>query len=211
MTKEDGATISGLVNNETATVKGTGSITNVGTETNTYKINWGTAEAKNYEVKTEDLGTLEVTAKAINPDPEDEKNTMTIDDPKDKVYNGLDQKWEPEVKDGEKKLVKGTDYEVNYSEDVKNVGTVTVTITGKGNYTGEVVKSYKITKAPLAVKTLGASKVYDGTALTKEDGATISGLVNNETATVKGTGSITNVGTETNTYKINWGTAEEEL
>ncbi len=103
-------------------------------------------------MKTEDLGTLEVTAKAINPDPEDEKNTMTIDDPKDKVYNGLDQKWEPEVKDGEKKLVKGTDYEVNYSEDVKNVGTVTVTITGKGNYTGEVVKSYKITKAPLAVK-----------------------------------------------------------
>ena len=39
------------------------------------------------------------------------------------------------VKDGTKTLVNGTDYTVKYSNNV-NVGTATVTVTGKGNYTG---------------------------------------------------------------------------
>ena len=40
------------------------------------------------------------------------------------------------VKDGETTLTPGTDYEVAYSNNV-NAGTATVTITGKGNYSGE--------------------------------------------------------------------------
>ena len=54
------AQITGLVNGETATVTATGSITEVGTATNAYSINWGTANASNYTI-TEDLGTLKVT------------------------------------------------------------------------------------------------------------------------------------------------------
>ena len=54
------ASITGLINGETATVTATGSITEVGTATNTYSINWGTANASNYTI-TENLGTLTVT------------------------------------------------------------------------------------------------------------------------------------------------------
>lgn len=37
----------------------------------------------------------------------------------------------------------GTDYTVSYSNNTK-VGTAKVTITGKGNYTGSVSKTYSI-------------------------------------------------------------------
>lgn len=53
---------------------------------------------------------------------------------------------EPEVKvkDGDKVLVKGTDYEVEYSNNVEP-GTATVTVNGIGNYKGLVEKTFTIT------------------------------------------------------------------
>ena len=50
------------------------------------------------------------------------------------------------VKDGSKVLTKGTDYTVTYSNNV-NVGTATVTITGKGDYTGSAKKTFTIKEA----------------------------------------------------------------
>jgi len=44
-------------------------------------------------------------------------------------------------------LKAGTDYTVKYGPNL-NVGSGTVTITGKGNYTGTVKKTFKITAAP---------------------------------------------------------------
>ena len=41
-------------------------------------------------------------------------------------------------------LVKDTDYTIAYSDNV-NIGTATVTVTGKGNYAGTVEKTFKIT------------------------------------------------------------------
>lgn len=50
------------------------------------------------------------------------------------------------VTDKSKKTLKaGTDYTVKYSSGRKNVGTYKVTIKGKGNYTGTVTRSFKIT------------------------------------------------------------------
>ena len=49
------------------------------------------------------------------------------------------------VKDGTKTLVNGTDYTVKYSNNV-NVGTATVTVTGKGNYTGSKSTNFVISK-----------------------------------------------------------------
>lgn len=43
-------------------------------------------------------------------------------------------------------LFKNTDYTVSYSNN-KNVGTGTITIKGKGNYTGTIERTFKITKA----------------------------------------------------------------
>ena len=62
-------------------------------------------------------------------------------------------------------------------------------------------------KAILTVQTEGATKPYDGTPLTNP-AASISGLVNGETATVTATGSQTEVGSSVNTYEITWGTAK---
>lgn len=65
-----------------------------------------------------------------------------------------------------------------------------------------------ILPATLTVTTHGASKPYDGTALTAS--GEISGFVNGETASFATTGSQTLVGTSVNSYAIAWdGTAKE--
>ena len=65
-----------------------------------------------------------------------------------------------------------------------------------------------IDPATLTVTTRGASKPYDGTALTAP--GEISGFVNGETASFAATGSQTLVGASANSYAIAWdGTAKE--
>lgn len=65
-----------------------------------------------------------------------------------------------------------------------------------------------IDPATLTVTTHGASKPYDGTALTAS--GEISGFANGETASFATTGSQTLVGTSANSYAITWdGTAKE--
>lgn len=52
------------------------------------------------------------------------------------------------VTDGEKTLSEGTDYTVTYSDNT-NIGTGKVTVTFKGNYSGDVVKEFTINPAPI--------------------------------------------------------------
>ena len=61
----------------------------------------------------------------------------------DQPYTGSAITPDPEVKDGATKLVKDTDYTVSSSS--KYVGTATLTITGKGNYTGTKDANFAIT------------------------------------------------------------------
>ena len=133
-----------------------------------------------------------------------------VDSPVDVAYNGADQTWIPTVTDAEGKvLTEGTDYEVSYSTDDRTnvTGTITVTITGMGDYAGTVTRTYQITPVRVAVNTQSASKVYDGTPLTAP--GEIVTLVNGETATVN-TSSITEVGSIANDYEIVWnGTAKQ--
>ena len=199
-------TISGFVNKETATFTTTGSQTEVGNSKNTYSIKWnGTAKSTNYQI-SEAVGTLTVTQQSIDPeDPENNYNGVTINKPSNKVYDGKEHKWSPAVTDKEgKALVEGTDYEVTYStSDFRNVtGTITVTITGIGNYTGKVTRTYEITPKAYTVTTESANKVYDGTALTA--GGKIEGIVDGENVEFKVTGSQTNKGTSKNTYSLKW-------
>ena len=205
-------TISGFVNNETATFTTTGSQTEVGNSKNTYSIKWnGTAKSTNYQI-SEAVGTLTVTQQSIDPeDPENNYNGVTINKPSNSVYDGKEHKWSPAVADKEgNALVEGTDYEVAYStSDFRNVtGTITVTITGVGNYTGKVTRTYEITPKAYTVTTDSANKVYDGTALTA--GGKIEGIVDGENVEFKVTGSQTNKGTSKNTYSLKWnGSATE--
>ncbi len=191
--------IEGLVNGETATVKASGSQTEVGTSNNTYEgIEWGTAKESNYAITSTNEGILNVTPKSIA----DKEHGMNVGTPDNVTYNGLEQAQKPEVKDGNTTLVEGKDYDLSYSNNVTDAGTVTVTVTGKGNYAGSVDRTYLILPAQLKVTTPTTSKVYDGTALTAE--GSIDGFVNNETADFTTTGSQTAVGSSTNTYAINW-------
>ena len=194
-----GGVIEGLVGGETATAQTEGSQTEVGSSVNTAKesIEWGAATNKdNYYIQSLTDGKLTVTAKSITA------SDITVGALPDVVYSGTEQAQKPEVKDGDTALVEGTDYDLDFSEDKTNVGTVTVVVTGKGNYAGEVTRTYQIVPAKLTVTTPSASKVYNGKALTAE--GTISGFVNGETAAFNTTGSQTEVGSSTNTYAIDW-------
>lgn len=61
-------------------------------------------------------------------------------------YNGAEQKPSVTVKSGDKTLVPDTDFTVSYSDNI-DVGTATVTITGQGNYTGSMTRTFTITNA----------------------------------------------------------------
>ena len=192
-------TVKGFVEGENAELQVTGTQTAVGSSKNTYKIVWTeTTKADNYQV-SETVGTLTVTDQSI----EDSKK-ITVGKLSNVVYNGKNQKQEPAVttKDGKTTLVKETDYTLSYSKDTKNVGEVTVTVTGKGNYSGTVQRKYQITKAPLTVETQSDSKVYDGKPLTAP--GTVKGFVEGENAELQVTGTQTAVGSSKNTYKIVW-------
>ena len=194
-------TITGFVDGEGAKVVTTKSQTAIGETSNDgYNIVWDkNTKESNYDVKVGEIGTLTVTDQSI----EDSKK-ITVGTLDDVVYNGKKQKQEPAVttKDGKTTLVKGTDYTLSYSEDTKNVGEVTVTVTGKGNYSGKVQIKYHITKAPLTVTTEGATRAYNGQPLTAP--GTVTGFVEGENAELQVTGKQTDVGSSKNTYNIVW-------
>ena len=117
------------------------SATNVGTYTVVYKIDdtknytWSDGTVENKEV------SWKIVAKSI------EGVTITLN-PETYVYDGQEKKPEVTVKDGNKTLTNGTDYTVAYSNNT-NVGTATVTVTGKGNYTGSKTANFTIIEKTL--------------------------------------------------------------
>ena len=205
-----GGKIEGIVDGEVVVVHTTGSQMEVGSTPNTYKLEWKKASSKNYKLKEDSIGTLTVTEQTIDPGKDPDKpnpnySGVTINKPSNSVYDGKEHKWSPAVADKEgNALVEGTDYTVEYStSDSTNVtGTITVTITGIGNYTGTVTRTYEITPKAYTVTTESAKKVYDGTALTA--GGKIEGIVSGETVEFTTTGSRTDEGTSKNTYSLKW-------
>ncbi len=100
-------------------------------------------------------------------------------------------------------LTKDTHYTVSWSSNTDStsciaVGRVTVTVTGKGNYTGTITATYDITGATITVKTSGQSSVipqsyvYNG----YDQGVGLTATtVNSQTATIK-------YGTTSGTYNL---------
>ena len=82
-----------------------------------------------------------------------------------KTYTGKAQTQAIVVEDGYFTLTKGTDYDVTYANNVK-VGTASVVITGKGNYTGTVTKTFAIKKAPNTITAKNFTKTYSTKAQT---------------------------------------------
>ena len=108
---------------------------------------------------------------------------LTIVDIADVSYNGMAQTPAITLKDGENILKNGTDYTISYSDNI-NAGEATVTVTGKGNYTGTMTATFGISRKSSATITIDdiAAVGYNGMAQTPDiivrDGATI---LNSET------------------------------
>ena len=134
------------------------------------------------------------------------------------AYDGKAKKPGVTVKLNGKTLKNSTDYTVSYSNNTK-VGTATVKITGKGNYTGSVSKTFKIknnfkkaTVSGISTKAFTGKNItqsitvkYNGKTLKKGTDYTVSYSNNKKvgTATVKITGKGSYTGTITKTFKIN--------
>ena len=213
--KKPNVTMTGeFVDDEVTNIKAIGSVTEAGksvknTIAYTTHSNKGFKES-NYKIEKSE-GTLTITRQSIVPNPEnpDSYKGVTVNTPKDVEYDGKEHKWSPVVttKSGEK-LEAGKDYKVSYDkDDFKNVGTIKVTITGAGNYTGTVTRTYKVTPKEYTVTTESATKTYSGTALTA--GGKVEGIVSGETVEFTTTGSQTEVGTSKNTYTLEWKSAVE--
>ncbi|MDY4650737.1 MAG: MBG domain-containing protein [Atopobiaceae bacterium] len=183
---------------DAATFTTTGSQTVAGKSDNTYTLTFDqTAEESSYTV-SKSVGKLEVTAGDIA-----DADTFTVSQPEDTTYNGESQQQSVTVSFKNGGAVSTDDYTVSYSEDTVNAGTVTVTITGKDNLSGQVTRKYQILPKGYTVTTEGASKTYDGTPLTAT--GHVDGILPSETYTFEVTGSQTNVGKSTNGYTLTFG------
>lgn len=86
------------------------------------------------------IGTVQKTFK-INP--ASVVNAKITLNTSEYIYDGKEKKPDITVMWNGKELINGTDYSVIYEKNV-NIGTAKVTITGMGNYTGTVDKSFTI-------------------------------------------------------------------
>ena len=93
----------------------------------------------------------------------------------DRVYTGSEQKPKPTVVAAGSVLKEGTDYTLSYSNNVK-VGTASVTIRGKGNYSGSVTKTFKIYKDTFKAGTyMATSALKSNLVMDVVDGSTSAG------------------------------------
>lgn len=96
-----------------------------------------------------------------------------------KAYTGKAITPDVTIKDGDKKLVNGTDYTLSY-EDNKNPGQATITVTGKGDYSGTQELTFNIVpkKVKVTSKKSGSQAVLSWKKSTGAAGYEIYSSVN---------------------------------
>ena len=130
-----------------------------------------------------------------------------------KSYTGKAITPAPKVVLNGRALVKGTDYTLSYKNNT-NVGTATVTVTGKGNYKGTASTSFKIVQASQTITASSVTKTFGAKAFSlgakakttlsyKSSNAKIAAVDKKGTVTIKGAGkaTITITAAQTKGYK----------
>ncbi len=136
----------------------------------------------------------------------------------DETYTGTALTPVPKVTWNGRTLGKGTDFTVSYANNI-NAGTATVTITGTGNYTDTVTRTFKI--LPRNVSECGwsnpADQIYSGSALQPAVALNFNGMtlvsgkdyklsygenINAGTGSVTATGIGNYTGTAVRNFKI---------
>ena len=202
LTKNEASLTSGtIVSGQTATYSASGTITNVGTTNNVPSVvikSGSTDVTSNYNV-TKVNGTLTITKAEITYTAEN----VSV------VYDGAAHGLVVNVTKPSGATIKyGTSqgtYNLTTSPTVTSVGEITVyfEITAD-NYTAKTGSAtVKVTARPITITAASASKVYDGTALTKNSASLTSGtIVSGQTATYSASGTITNVGSANNVPSV---------
>lgn len=118
--------------------------------------------AKNETIKIDDkYYTFDVNGYWVPEKINIASSTVTI---KNKTYTGKKLTPTPTVKLGNVTLKNGTDYTVTYKNNT-NAGKATVTVTGKGNYTGKATGTFIINKAANPLKLIKAKATYKQSVL----------------------------------------------
>ena len=134
------------------------------------------------------------------------------------TYTGGEIKPIPTVRDGSTVLRSGVDFAVSYRNNT-NVGNATLTITGKGNYAGSKISSFRINPKNISGTTVDAipARTYTGGAITPipvvrsggrvlrngtDYSASYRNNVNAGTATVLITGKGNYTGSKTASFRI---------
>ncbi|MCM1569677.1 MAG: hypothetical protein NC081_09565 [Roseburia sp.] len=159
----------------------------------------GTAK-KQYQIKAKSVSGLSATAKTV-------------------TYNGKNQTAGIEVKDGSRTLKKGTDYTVSGTTKAKEAGKYTITVNGKGNYSGTkkitfTIKAKSVSGLSATAKAVTYSGKNQTAGIVVKDGSktlkkgtdyTVSGTTKAKkagkyTITIKGKGNYS--GTKKITFTI---------
>ena len=197
------ATVGSLVSGDACTV--TSYTNNSATEVGTYTASATALSNANYKLPADASHAWKIVAKKIN--------VSVVLDPADPQfkYNGQEQYANFYVVDEEGNTIPASEYTAQYKNsnsehenDIKNVGFIEVSVISNGkNYTFDNVEPgyYLINRRRVTALSGSASKVYDGTALTKES-VTIGGdmFIDGEGFDFNYTGSQTEVGSSENTF-----------
>ena len=124
------------------------------------------------------------------------------------TYTGAALKPAFAVKAKDGSAIAASNYTVKYEKNT-NVGTATVTVTGKGDYTGSARATFKITQAESAIKvaasvskTFGAKAFSLGASMSKGDNTLAYQSSNTKVATVDKNGKVTIKGAGTATITV---------
>ena len=157
------------------------------------------------------LGNAKFFGLAVDvPGPATDINACTVSlSATSYTYNGKAKRPSVTVKDGSTTLISGTDYTVEYSDNI-NAGTATVIITGTGNYNGSINKTFTINQAApkLTFADASISKTTLDPAFTNEltkttDGTVTFNSTNKSVATVnRSSGKVTIKGAGTTTITV---------
>ncbi|WP_026506908.1 InlB B-repeat-containing protein [Butyrivibrio sp. MC2013] len=210
-----------LANEEKIEITIKGTITDVGTVTNDFIVDWGSVNKDNYKL-------IEVK-KDLTVTPYSKEVTVTAPNA-DKEYDGLPLRTGEEGEEIEienvtglpegltvKAVTEGSITNVKESGEGNNpiaAGSIRIYDADGLDKTGNFAKivdkpgNLTITKAPLTIVTKSAEKEYDGLPLTA--GYVKPDFKNGEIAEITTTGSITDVGTQKNDYTIEWTTADPD-
>lgn len=169
---------------------------------------------------------LEVEVGDFDPVPLTDDMVSFVDSVDNIVYDGRAKTPQVRVSNatGIYTLIEGYSYEISYAENI-NAGTASVTVTGKGNYTGTVTKTFTIQPKSISSMTLtglessyeytgsrilpsvqlldGSQKLYEGTDFTVSYGENVGTPVTNGSGEIeikeKGTVTLSGMGNYTGT------------